>query len=337
LWDRTLARYPAEVRAAALQAVGRWAAAPTKDQLRRLLACAADDDFRIAAPALLMLRGLPVTDRSAVDWLPLLDAPDVAVRRVALEKIGDRDTAAVAAALLTQLGHPDTELRGEALARLARLSYGRSVLTRALLEAATPDQAWVLARAQAPFVKGYPPPWRAELFGKACAALEGGDRRAEPFLFLLREADASETRDRLEQRALHLRKKKDWAAALMYLRYLGRDPASGLAVRLELAGCGLKVSSHDLAGLARAKDPALQQFARLVGAHPAELLEYLGKAKWLDPDDLLYLGFHFAEKEGPERRFASQVLHLVLKRAPRTKAAQSARSKLRSAGLNGTA
>ena len=41
------------------------------------------------------------------DWLSLLHAPDVAGRPLALEKLGDRDTPEVAAALLEQLRHPD--------------------------------------------------------------------------------------------------------------------------------------------------------------------------------------------------------------------------------------
>jgi len=332
LWDRALPPYPVEVRAAALQALGNWAAA-TREQVRRLLACAADPDFRIAAPALFMLKGLPVTDRSAADWLPLLDAPDVAVRRVALEKVGARDTTAVAAALLKQLDHPDRDLREDALARLSQLSRGREALMQALLAAETPDQAWVLARAQTPFVKAYSPSWRAELWAKASEALEASDRRTDAFLFLLRAADASETRDRLENRALALRKKKDYARALIYLRALARDPACGLALRLELAACGLKVSRQDLSAEARANDPALEQFARLIHAQALEVTAYLHKAGWLEPADLLYLGFHFAEREGPEKKFGGEVLHLVLKRSPRTKAAQSAKSKLRSAGL----
>jgi len=333
LWDRTMPPYSAEVRAAALQALGGWAEAPAREQLRRLLACAADPDFRIAAPALLMLKGLPVTDRSVADWLPLLEAPDVAVRRVALEKVGARDTPAVAAGLLRQLDHPDRGLREDALARLSELRRGREALTQALLDAETADKAWLLARAQVPFVKAYPPSWREELFARACAALEAGDRRTEAFLFLLRAADPAETRDGLESRALALRKKKDYARALVYLRSLARDPACGVAIRLELAACGLKVSRQDLAAEARANDPALEQFARLIHAQPVEVSAYVQKAGWLGPAELLYLGFHFVEREGPEKKFGGEALHLVIKRAPRTKAAQNAKSKLRGAGL----
>src|SRR5438034_1333822 len=130
LWDRVLPPHPPEVRAAALAALGRWVSSPRKEQLERLLTCASDRDFRIAAPA------------------------------------------------------------------------------------------WPLAKAQASFVKGYPADWRDTVFAQVCAHLEAVDRRAEPLLFLLREADPTELRDRLEKRALTLRKKEDYANALLYLRLL---------------------------------------------------------------------------------------------------------------------
>jgi HEAT repeat protein len=334
LWERTLPPHSIEVRAAALQALGKWSEPPTPDQLRRLLTCAVDMDFRIAAPALLMLKGLPVNAKAISSWLPLLDAPDVAVRQVALEKVGDVDTAAVAAALLKQLDHPDQGLRGEALTRLTRLGKGRDALTKALQQADTPDRAWLLARAQAPFAKDYSKAWWDELFTSACQAMEAADRRSDAFLFLLRAAEPTQTRDRLESRALTFRKKKDYDRALIYLRTLARDPACGVMVRLELAACGVKTSRQDLAAEARASDPALEQFGRLLPSHPAEVSAYVNKAAWLEPADLFYLGFHFAEKAGAEQKFGGEVLHLVLKRSPRTKAAQSAKSKLRSAGLD---
>jgi len=69
LWDRILPPHPPEVRAAALQGLGKWADAPSKEQLKRLFACAADADFRLAAPALVILRRLPVQERMVSEWL----------------------------------------------------------------------------------------------------------------------------------------------------------------------------------------------------------------------------------------------------------------------------
>ena len=151
---------------------------------------------------------------------------------------------------------------------------------------------------------------------------------------MLREAHAASVRDQLEARALALRKKKNYAAALVYLRYLGRDPACAEGLRFEAAACGLRLSEHDLAA-ARLADPPLQQFARLIHSHEIDPYERLQQAKWLEPEDLFYLGFHFAEaNDRREREFGGQVLKLLTKRAPRAKLAKDAKSKLRSLGLD---
>src|SRR5262249_24475231 len=159
----------------------------------------------------------PVHDRHLDDWLPLLYAADSAARRFAMEKLGNKDTHAVAEALLAQVDYPDRALREEALLCLAGLTHGREVLARRLLEADSPDQAWVLARAQAPLAASYDKSLRTRIFNQVCDYLDGSDRRADALLFLLREIDAKDLRDRLEERALALRKKKKYAVALIYL------------------------------------------------------------------------------------------------------------------------
>jgi HEAT repeat protein len=333
-WERTQPSYPPELRAAALQALGKQATAPVKDRLKRLLVCAADRDFRVAAPALLLLKAAPVAERALPEWLTLLDAPDVAVRRLGMDKVGDRDSATVAAALLKQIGHADAALRREALACLGRLGEGRKALLGALLESGSADQLWTLARTLEPIVRQQGADMRGPIRERAEKYIEAGDRRADPLLYLLRETDAEGLRDRLHERAVALRKKKDYATALAYLRLLGRDPAVGPAIRLELAACGLKVSAHDLAAEQRHSDPCLQQFAALVHSHAEELTDFLAKATWLDAEDLFHLGFHFAEQNPrQEREFGGRVLELLVKRSPRSKLARDAKSKLKREGL----
>ena len=100
-----------------------------------------------------------------------------------------------------------------------------------------------------------------------------------------------------------------------------------------MAACGLKVSSKDLAADARAGDPCLHQFVSLCQQDDAELVQQVEKMKWLDTEELYYLGFHLAEQEGRPKKAAAAVLKLVVKRAGRTKAGQAAKSKLHSAGL----
>ena len=57
-----------------------------------------------------------------------------------------------------------------------------------------------------------------------------------------------------------------------------------------------------------------------------------GRVKWLDADDLYYLGFHFAEHAGVLGEFGGKVLKLLLKRFPKNKLAASAKNKLKSSG-----
>jgi HEAT repeat protein len=332
-WSRLDSLQPVEVRATALQGLGAMPRSLGKDRLKRLLACAADRDFRVAAPAMMLLKETPGSDRADNEWLALLDAPDSAVRRFAIEKLGRQESAAIAGALVRQLGHPDRALHAAALERLGQMKQGRAALVAAVLKAENVDDAWLLARAQGPFAKEYSAAVRKQILAKASSYLEDGDRRADALLFLLREADNRALREELEEKAMALRKKKRYETALIYLRLLTRDPACGEAIRFELAACGLRLSEHNLAVESRAASPFLEQFARLIHSHEVDPGERLKQAKWLQPEDLFYLGFHFVEGDKPEREFGAQALRLLLKRSPRSKLAKDAKRKLRSAGL----
>ncbi|OWK40328.1 HEAT repeat domain-containing protein [Fimbriiglobus ruber] len=330
LWEWVLPPHSADVRAAALQAVGGWVQTPTKEQWRRLFACAAETEFRIAAPALMVLGRLPGAEKHVAEWVTLLRAPDMAARRLAMEKVGERDTEEVAIALMEQLGHPDRGVREAARARLVKLDHGRAALASAVGTAATADEAWSLARSLAPFFKTFPEEVKSSLLKQACTYLEADDHRADPLLFLLREADASALRNELFDRAVAKRKKKDYDTALQYLKLLARDPAAGFPMRLELAMGGLKLSSKDVAAESRANDHCLRHFEYAIGQNAAGVIEQIEKAKWLTEDDLFYLGFHFAERSGNEKDFGVAVLKQVVKASPRSKLGTAAKNKLKS-------
>ncbi len=333
-WDRVLPPHPPEARAAALQALGKWVTSPSKDERDRLFQCAAERDFRIVAPALMILDKLNVTEKTISEWVPLLHAPDVAARRVALSKIGDRDRADIVDALLDQIRHSDRAYRDEVLARLAGTSKGRAALCELLKEASSYEAAWDLARVVAPLSRADPEHWLDELFPKACGYLESGDRMADPLFFVLREADAHDLRDRLEKRAQALVKKRDFETAHQVYRGLARDPSIGFPLRLGLAACGLKISAKDVDREARSHDACLGHFAELARQDEAAVMSYLTKTSWLGAEELYYLGFHFAEHTDKLRDFGADLLRLVIKRHGRTKLAQTAKNKLKSCGLN---
>jgi hypothetical protein len=332
LWDRTQPGYSHEVRAAALAAVGGWLQTPTKEQWKRLFACASERDFAVVAPALAVLTRLPATDKQLADWLTLFAAPDAAARRLALDKIGDRDTPEVAAALMEQLTHHDRGLRDAARAKLAGLENGRKVLVSTLLAADTQDEMWQLARLIAPFARNFAPKLRSDITTRATKFLEADDHRGDPLFFLLREADAAGLRDHLFEKAVAARKKKDYDTAHKYLKLLARDPSVGFAVRLELAMVGLKLSAKNVAADARNLDHCLRNFATAIAQNADDAEAEVGKAKWLDADDRFYLGFHFAEQVGREREFGVAVLRQVVK-GSKGKAAAAAKNKLKSIGV----
>jgi HEAT repeat protein len=332
-WERVQAKYSADMRAIALQTLGKWIKSPSKDQAKRLFACASERDFKVAAPALMILQNLPVQSKSLEDWYGLLKAPDVAVRRLALAKLKEQDNAELAELLLPDLKHPDRAYRDEVLQQLSTMEAGRKAVIDALLEAENADSAWTLARAAAPRIKELPKPMRQKIFAAVCGFLEEDDRRSDPLLFLLRETDAADLRERLEEKATGYRQKKKYEQAMLYLRLLGRDPAIGFADRFDLAAVGLKLSAKDLSHESRYADSCLGHFSHLARHFEPELVKQLEKTKWLEPEDLYYLGFHFAEKDGAEKKVAAPILQMVMKRSPKSKTGQAAKTKLKSAGL----
>lgn len=332
-WTRLAPEHPTEARAAALHGLGAHAEPAGEAQLQRLIACAADRDFGLVAAALMMLKNLPAGPKYVKHWLRLLEAPDVAARRFAVERLRGVEKEDVARGLLAQLAHPDRALRDEALQALLAFGAGRQALLDRLAEAETPDQAWSLARACASGAGGLTEKQRTALFEHAADYQTNDDRRAAPLWFLLRESDAVWTRDRIEEKAQALRKKKKYAEALHWYRLLTHDPACGEETRFEATATALKESNRDLAPEHRAADPVLHQFARLLQNPTFDVASRLSKAKWLDPEELFYVGFHFAEQTHRARAFGKQVLELVVERAAKTETGKQAKRKLKSAGL----
>ncbi len=332
-WSRILPPRAPAVRAAALQSLG--AAEPdTEKRLQALLTCAAERDFQIVAAALMMLKKVLVSAKNSKHWIKLLDAPDVATRRFAVEKLHGVESAEVAVALTAQMRHQDRTLRDAALKSLLSFRAGRSAIVDELLTTEDFERAWFLARSLAPSAKELPSPQRAKAFAQATKHHDAEDRRAAPLLFLLREMDHAWTRDQLEVKAQELRKKKKYADALSYFRLLAQDPACSEETRFELAATGLKESAHDLSLDKRNNDPPLHQFARLLQNPTFDLVRHVGKAKWLDAEDLFYLGFHFAEQAHRAQEFGKQILELVCQRAPKSDVGKQAKRKLKSEALS---
>lgn len=334
-WNRLDPSQPASVRAAALAALGSMPLPKNDKRIQQILACALEADFQVVAPALVILKQVEVKKPQLKHWLALLNASDVATRRFAVEKLKEVDQATVAQALLPQLHHLDGNLREAAIEALRSTRAGRRTMFDALFESTSPEECWALARAQAPLAKDLPSPMRVRLLKRTYALQDHDDRRAEPLWFLLREMDTAWVHKQIVSRALSLRKKKHYASSLSYWKLAARDPKCTRLERFELAATGLKLSDKGPLALARKADPALGQFARLVQEPDFDVVAHVAKAKWLDVEDLYYLGFYFTGEPGAGRQFGRKVLELVVKRSPRSDLGKNAKRKLKSEGLAG--
>ncbi|MFO0937786.1 MAG: HEAT repeat domain-containing protein [Gemmataceae bacterium] len=332
-WDRTQAPYSPDVRAIAIQTVGGWIKSPTPEQWKRLFACAVDSEFRVVSPALLILEKLPYSSKQLNDWIKLFQAPDVAARRLAVNKLGGENSAAIANGLMAQMTHHDRSLKESARAKLVSTDAGRKAMVDSLIHAENQEDAWALARTAAGSADSFSTKVKQDLLESAGERIESGSHLADPILFLLKEADPTLLRDGLFEKAVELRKKKKYEPALAYLKLLGRDPSAGFAVRFELACVGLKMSKKELGREYRINDACLSQFAHTANADSAETVKLLEKAKWLEPEELFYVGFHFAEDLGKLREFGAECLKICIARSPKGKVAQNAKTKLKTIAL----
>ena len=269
------------------------------------------------------------------DWLPLLEAPDVGARRFAIEKIGDQDSPRGCCRVgETAIAIPTVPCAIKRWLVWVSSNHGREALAEELLEEESPEETWLLLDRKRPWPGIIPPrcgrnysiehvnTWRPRTVGPT------------RLFFVLRETDAQRA-PRPPGRACPgaCARRSNIRAPCNTCGCWARDPALGEELRFQLAACGLKVSPHDLSAEGRSADPSLDQFARLIHSHETDPLVYIQKAAWLDPEDLLYLGFHFAEGSGADRNFGGEVLKLALKRSPRSQVGKDAKSKLRSSGL----
>lgn len=328
-WSRTQPPTHPDVRAIALKAVGGLTESPTKDQLGKLLACANESDFRVVGPALMLLNRLPVAPKQADEWARLFEAPDVGARKLAVNKLGEIDSAAIARGLIAQFTHHDRPLKELAREKLLKTVSGRSALIDTLLATQQHEEAWTLSRSMSAGAALFTAKHREKVLTRLGSAIESSSHLADPLMHFLRECDPTALRDGLFETAVEYRKKKKYEKALPYLKLLGRDPAAGFALRIELACVGVKLSKRDLSRESRQSDSCLAQFAHAANADMAETVKHMEKAKFLDADDLFYVGFHFAEDLGKLKNFGAECLKLCLKIAPKGKTAAGAKSKLK--------
>jgi len=196
-------------------------------------------------------------------------------------------------------------------------------LAKALLDATDGDRAWLLRSVLRPSAEHIPAQTRAAMLEAAMRRLADGQPIWEPLIAAVRDVDPGVAAESLRALAGKLSRKNP-EGAIAALRALCRSEASTDEDRYALATALLPAAPHDTRASARAADESL----RLLGAladKGADVADRLRKDRSVALEQLYYLGFHFAEQDGP---VGAELLRTVVERGGRAKIAKMARSKL---------
>ena len=279
--------------------------------------------------ALDIIEKLPLGKAYDSQWRKLLRSKHPSVRAFAARRLAATDNTTSNRLMMSLLAHPDVQVSEIAAGALARHKGASKLLFAALARERRLEPAWRLAKILKPHGESADKSTLKKLALLAARALEAGDRRHEPLLYLLRNANPKLADGVYREVGLKHKKAKKWAKAVECLRQIARSDAFDSELRYELSVCNLKPSAKDLAPQLRAEDPALRGFQALLQDKGFKLFDRFKKERALTAADLYYVGFHFSEGTGADLKFGRKILEHVAKRWPKTKEGKAAKSKLK--------
>jgi HEAT repeat protein len=330
--------HPAALRKRALQTLAEIATTRKLDEevLAGLFTCLDDPDFgSVVSPAMKVLETAKLSAVHAPPLLALLKGSDPALRRFAVTALGQVDTPTSAAALLDVLRGDNPDLQKRAAVALSRQRAAVVPVAEALAQAPDAATAWILARILGPHAPRLKPEQVAPLASAGALWLEAGDPRAEAVLHVLRDDHAEAVAEANLKRARRIRKDRKGGEIVNLIRPLIRDGAPVPdELRYELAIAEVIRGSKDVLREARLRHPGLQELETLLHVPEFGLFGRLRRDKnLLEPDELYFVGCHFAERTYADRTFGGDLLRWLAETFPDTSAARAAEAKLTMEGF----
>jgi len=323
-------RRPPEVRRRALLALRGIAGSLTPADLTALSSYLADDDLpSVALPAIELLRPLDIPAAAAGKLVPLVGSPHQAVRDFAIAELGKLDTPEAAKTLVEQMDAAEPGLRELALSALQRNPAAVPMLLKRVRTEKDPHRFWTLVRVLEHHAGAIPPSQGTALVRLLTQHFAAGDPRAEPLSYLVRRAAPKQLDAALLKRAVALKGDGCFAEAHRMLTIMVRGGAASPDALYEAAVVALKVSPRSISRHERHADPCLERLDLLLGHPEVKLASRLCAEECLGPDELFYVGFHFAEQLTDRREFGCALLRHLVAAAPRSAVASHARNKLR--------
>jgi len=319
-----------DVRQRALHALRPIADALTGTEVKTLVGYLEDEDMaHVVLPAIEVLRPVPLPGSVAKAILRLSQSEHAPVREFAVFKMGRVDSPAAARILMEDLDSPEPELSRLAIASLRRNPAAVPLILKRLKTEKAPQQLWTLARLLEPHAASLTAAQRRPIATALLAYLEQDDPRAEPLAHVLRHADPAGLDAALLKRAQGLKSKGKFAEANRLLGTLLHGGGASTEAQYQAAVVALKVSAKRLARSDRHAEPCLPLLDRLLADDDLDLLKRLKAERALEPADLFYVGFHFAEGLRERREFGGALLQHIVAKSPRSSVATAARNKLR--------
>ncbi len=292
------------------------------------------DWLNIAQHALDLVEHLPLPKTYDRRWRELLKNRHPSVRQFAARRIAAQDSPATNGLLMQLLDHDDHQISEIALGALSRHRGATKLLLAALGRERKSEPAWRLAKILRHHLDRIDRASRKRIAGLARRDVEAGKPRGDALMYFLRNTEPALADQVMRDVGLKFRKARKWRRAIDCLRPLAGSDQFNDETRYELSLCELKQSGRDLAPHLRSEDPALAGFVHLAGINKFKLLDRLKKERLLEPQDLYYLGFHFAESnDAAGRKLGKGLLEHLVKKSPRTRHGKAAREKLKLAGL----
>lgn len=297
---------------------------------RQMLKYLAEPDFaNIGQLALDIIEKLPLPPSYASQWRSLLKSKHPAVRAFAARRLAATDNAASNQLMMKLLAHDDQQVSEIAAGALARHRTATKLLLGALARERRTEPAWRLAKILKPHSETVDKKTVRKFIAIAGRELQTGNGRHEALLYFLRNIDAKSADAVWHDAGMKFKKQKKWAKAANCLKQLARAEGFDNDLRFELSICNLKQSQKDLSAHLRAEDQSLRGLQALLADKGFNLFESLKKEKSVEPSDLFYVSFHFAEGSGQEQKFGQKLLEHVAKRWPKSKEGKAARNKLK--------
>ncbi len=291
-----------------------------------------DDEAGILRPVIALLddQGL---DRTYVPQLNrLAEGGQAFVRRFAVHKLGAFDSGSVVKTLIGYLTDDSFARRDQAAASLKKLPAARTALMNEFVACEDERKAWTLSDILLMHDRGWKGSVLQALHKKLETALEKRDDRLyTAYHHFLSSLDADAETERVRERAEALRKKKDFASCVKWLNLLKDTPAFDAEVRFALAVADLKVRKHAMVAAVRRHDPTLDLMRELARSR-FPLVEQLRKERSLEPEELFYVAFNFAEGSREEKAVAEELLEHIVAKHGRTKTGKAAKNKLKLLG-----